>query len=209
MKKAAVTGLSLAFTIALLGCSKGPTDTARSFSEYIAKGQVSEAKKYSTEPTGKLLDTALASGLIKVDPDAKFIAVEETIDGNTAIVKYRKHEERDVEGFTLVKLDGKWMIDTFIEPEGTLKIEKAKSDITALSTAILAYRMVTGDYPSSLTDLTSGNDPFLYELPMDPWGAQYYYLNSTTRRGLLFEVFSLGADGVQSGDDIGNWNSID
>ena len=84
---------------------------------------------------------------------------------------------------------------------------KAKADVSAISTALHAYNMIEGKYPASLSALTEGNDPFLQTLPKDPWGRDYQYSASSSRRGLRFEVYSLGEDGVASGDDIGNWVS--
>lgn len=82
---------------------------------------------------------------------------------------------------------------------------KAKADVSSIATAINAYNMVEGKYPSGLGALTEGNDPFLQTLPKDPWGRDYQYNASSSRRGLKFEVYSLGEDGTQSGDDVGNW----
>lgn len=84
---------------------------------------------------------------------------------------------------------------------------KAKADVSSISTAINAYNMVEGKYPSSLSTLTEGNDPYMQTLPKDPWGRDYQYASSSSRRGLKFEVYSLGEDGSPSGDDIGNWST--
>jgi len=82
---------------------------------------------------------------------------------------------------------------------------KAKADVSSISTAINAYNMIEGKYPPGLTALTEGNNPYLQTLPKDPWGRDYQYAASSSRRGLRFEVYSLGEDGTQSADDIGNW----
>jgi general secretion pathway protein G len=82
---------------------------------------------------------------------------------------------------------------------------KAKADVSAITTALHAYNMIEGKYPTSLSALTEGNDPFLQTLPKDPWGRDYQFSASSSRKGLRFEVYSLGDDGVASGDDIGNW----
>lgn len=82
---------------------------------------------------------------------------------------------------------------------------KAKADVSNIATAINAYNMIEGKYPTSLSQLTEGNDPFMQSIPKDPWGRDYQYSASSGRRGLRFEVYSYGEDGTQSGDDIGNW----
>ena len=82
---------------------------------------------------------------------------------------------------------------------------KARADVSSISTAVNLYNMNKGKYPSSLSVLMEGNDPFMQTLPKDPWGNDYQYASSSSRKGLKFEVYSLGEDGVSSGDDIGNW----
>lgn len=82
---------------------------------------------------------------------------------------------------------------------------KAKADVNSIATAINAYNMVEGKYPLSLYALTEGSDPYLTTLPKDPWGRDYHYVASSSRRGFRFEVYSFGEDGQQSADDIGNW----
>ncbi len=82
---------------------------------------------------------------------------------------------------------------------------KARADVSSIATAIAAYNMMEGKYPASLQALTEGNDPYLTTLPKDPWGRDYQYSATSSRRGLRFEVFSLGEDGAPSSDDIGNW----
>lgn len=82
---------------------------------------------------------------------------------------------------------------------------KAIADVRGIATQVEAYRMMEGKYPSSLSALTEGSDPYLSGIPKDPWDRDYQYSASSGRRGLRFEVYSLGEDGTQSGDDIGNW----
>ncbi len=86
---------------------------------------------------------------------------------------------------------------------------KAKADVSSISTALHLYNMNEGKYPGSLSALQEGNDPYMQSLPKDPWGRDYQYSSSSSRKGLRFEVFSFGEDGVQSADDIGNWNVDD
>ena len=50
--------------------------------------------------------------------------------------------------------------------------------------------------------------PYIKEAPIDPWGNPYQYRfpgarNISGQRS--FDIWSLGLDGVESGDDIGNW----
>jgi general secretion pathway protein G len=43
------------------------------------------------------------------------------------------------------------------------------------------------------------------KIPLDPWKHPYQYRYPGTKNTDGYDVFSLGPDGVESGDDIGNW----
>lgn len=45
----------------------------------------------------------------------------------------------------------------------------------------------------------------LEELPKDPWNREFMYEYPAKRSKAEYDVFSLGRDGVESDDDIGNW----
>lgn len=85
---------------------------------------------------------------------------------------------------------------------------KAAADISSISMAVQSYYMEEGKYPSSLEALTSGNDPYLEKgIPKDPWGNAYQYAFPGTHKQPKFDLYSLGADGVQSDDDVVNWQT--
>lgn len=46
---------------------------------------------------------------------------------------------------------------------------------------------------------------YLKEVPKDPWGRDYQYKFPASRSTEAYDLFSLGRDGVESADDIGNW----
>ena len=79
---------------------------------------------------------------------------------------------------------------------------KVKADINSISAAVEAYNMVEGKYPSSLSALTEGNDPYLKSLPKDPWGNEYQYSTPSSHAGHRFDIYSQGEGGRQ----IGTWN---
>lgn len=93
----------------------------------------------------------------------------------------------------------------------------AQSDIAALARALDAYRLDTGAWPGERDGLEAlvydngkrgWNGPYLKsrELPVDPWGRPYRYARPP-QRGLDFDLFSMGEDGIAgTGDDIGNWS---
>jgi len=102
------------------------------------------------------------------------------------------------------------------------KTTTARMDIFVnISTALDLYEMDNGRYPTTEQGLealiekpgispvpTTWNGPYLKRLilPRDPWGQPYRYRNPSSKRGLDYELYSLGPDGIeQSPDDIGNW----
>lgn len=100
---------------------------------------------------------------------------------------------------------------------------KVKQDIRAIESALDLYKLDNYRYPTTDQGLqalvekpTSGPEPdnykeggYLRELPRDPWGNRYQYLNPGEHGEV--DIYSLGADGVPGGEgnnaDIGNWNT--
>lgn len=100
-------------------------------------------------------------------------------------------------------------------------VVKAKQDIRAYSTALNLFRMDNYKYPSTEqglqalvtrpTDSTIRNwkkGGYIDTMRKDPWGNDYIYIYPGTH-GKEFDLFTLGADGQEGGDetnaDIGNW----
>ena len=46
------------------------------------------------------------------------------------------------------------------------------------------------------------SDGYLQDVPMDPWGEQYQYMNDAGKS----KIFSFGPDGRDGNTQIGNWN---
>jgi general secretion pathway protein G len=81
------------------------------------------------------------------------------------------------------------------------KLTQAKIDIQAIDSAILRYRLVTTQYPDSLSDIGVAYS--------DPWDRPYQYLNIETAKGkgklrkdhnLVpinsdYDLYSMGPDG--------------
>jgi outer membrane lipoprotein-sorting protein len=109
MKKATIILAGISALLLLSGCGQSPSKVAMAFSEEMAKGNITEAKKYATEQTGQLLDMVASMGAMDTEPDAKFKVTKETIDGSHATVKIEK--DGDEEEMDLVKIDGKWKVD--------------------------------------------------------------------------------------------------
>ncbi|PZX59374.1 uncharacterized protein DUF4878 [Algoriphagus ratkowskyi] len=93
----------------LFSCSSGPEDSVKNFTENLAKGKVEEAKKYATEPTGKLLDMVSSMGKIPIEPDFKFEILNDSIVGNRAWITISNPNGR-TEVIEAVKIDGDWLV---------------------------------------------------------------------------------------------------
>lgn len=101
-------------------------------------------------------------------------------------------------------------------------VEKAKADIAVLEQAVETYKLDTMVLPRTEEGLDALLKPpasltrperyrdggYIKRLPKDPWGNPYQY-GRPGRNGAPFEIYSLGADGVEGGEkqdaDIGNW----
>ena len=92
------------------------------------------------------------------------------------------------------------------------KVEIAQTQIRMLKTALQAYRLDVGAYPSAEGGLNSlvsrpvntpiWRGPYLEEmLPLDPWGNPFVYA-PTAGNFQGFALYSLGADGKEGGEDI-------
>lgn len=101
------------------------------------------------------------------------------------------------------------------------KVVKAKADISTIESALNAYQLSMGSFPSTADGLNALvsppaglNDPSQYQkggyikkIEKDPWNRPYLYA-SPGQHG-SFDVWSLGADGKEGGQgadaDIGSW----
>lgn len=100
------------------------------------------------------------------------------------------------------------------------KVAAAKADINAnLSTALDMYELDNGTYPTTEQGLKalvikpgttpvpdSWNGPYVKKTPLDPWARPYVY-NSPGQHNQDYDLSSLGQDGIESADDITNWQA--
>jgi general secretion pathway protein G len=100
---------------------------------------------------------------------------------------------------------------------------KVTQDILAIENALNLYRLDNSNYPTTDQGLLalvekpttppspSNWKPYLKQLPKDPWGQTYNYLNPGEHGEI--DIFSYGANGQVSGEGInatvGNWVNPD
>jgi len=96
------------------------------------------------------------------------------------------------------------------------KFKTAKAQLEMLSTALDAFRLDTGRYPTDQEGLAvlwaKKNDsikgfsgPYLPKpVKQDPWGNPYVYKHES-KNGNPYELYSLGPDGREGGEDISVW----
>jgi general secretion pathway protein G len=132
-------------------------------------------------------------------------------------------------GFTLVELvivltiigllagSSIYLIIGFVDEA---KIKRVDGDLRTISTAIAGYERNNYFRPPTqeqglaalVTKPTSEPQPkmwiaYLKEIPLDPWGQEYQYrIPATKNSSGKYDLFSLGEDGVEGDDDIGNWS---
>ena len=97
------------------------------------------------------------------------------------------------------------------------KNSAAQADITAnIATALKLYELDNGRYPAGEDgglgalftkpgSASNWNGPYLEKKPIDPWGREYQYKSPGTHRTYDYDLFSFGHDGIESDDDIKNW----
>ena len=116
------------------------------------------------------------------------------------------------------------IVPKVIDKPDEARLVKVKSDIQEIQSTLEIYKLDNYVYPTTDQGLQAlvqkpNSDPvpphwkqYLDQLPMDPWGHPYQYLNPGSH-GLAVDIWSLGADGQPGGDgvnaDVGNWNLND
>ncbi|MBI2981288.1 MAG: type II secretion system major pseudopilin GspG [Deltaproteobacteria bacterium] len=135
----------------------------------------------------------------------------------------RKRED----GFTLIEILLVVAIiaalAAMVVPRLTGRSEKAKTaavqaDLRAnISTALKMYEIDVGSFPTteqglnallsapSGIDAASWQGAYIERSPVDPWNRPYQYKFPGVKNPSSYDLFSWGRDGVESEDDIGNW----
>jgi general secretion pathway protein G len=89
------------------------------------------------------------------------------------------------------------------------RVTTARAQISNLEGVLELYRMDNGRFPTTDQGLPGG---YLQggKVPLDPWGAPYYYESPGQNNEHSFDLWSSGADGAAGGEgvdaDIANWD---
>ncbi len=94
----------------------------------------------------------------------------------------------------------------------------AQADVDLnISTALKLYELDNGAFPtteegldallSAPSSAPNWSGPYLEKKPMDPWGKVYQYKSPGMHRTYDYDLYSLGRDGVESSDDVDNWEN--
>ena len=144
---------------------------------------------------------------------------------NTYSATLRRRVQR---GFTLIELMvvlviigvlAALIVPNVLERADDARVTAAKTDVNNLMQALKLYRLDNQRYPTAeqglqalLVKPTSGPMPanwktYLDQLPNDPWGKPYLFLNPGIKGEV--DVLSFGADGQAGGEgknaDVGSW----
>jgi len=140
----------------------------------------------------------------------------------------RRRRARDDAGFTLIELMivmaiiallAAFVGPRFLGKKEQAEVQAARAQIEMFGTALDAYRLDVGRYPTTEEGLDAlirkpasadrWDGPYLRKelIPTDPWKKPYLY-KSPGDHG-AYDILSYGADGVPGGEgnnrDIGSW----
>ena len=134
----------------------------------------------------------------------------------------KRHLQR---GFTLIELMvvlliigvlAALIVPNVLDRADDARVTAAKTDIANLMQALKLYRLDNRRYPSAeqallvkpaTVPVPNNWKTYLDQLPKDPWGTPYVYLNPGIKGEI--DVMSYGADGKAGGEgkdaDLGSW----
>jgi len=97
------------------------------------------------------------------------------------------------------------------------RIAVAQADVDLnIATGLKLYEVDNGAFPATDEGLNAlfqappsakkWKGPYLEKKPLDPWGNAYEYKCPGVHRSYGYDLYSLGKDGVESDDDVVNWD---
>jgi general secretion pathway protein G len=134
-----------------------------------------------------------------------------------------KFSRRSSKGFTLVEVMvvvvilgilAAIIVPKIMSRPEQARVVKAKQDILAIQSALDLYKLDNSFYPTTdqglaslVTKPTSNptprnwkSDGYLRQLPVDPWGENYQYVNDNDK----LRIYSFGPKGKDSNTEISN-----
>ena len=116
-----------------------------------------------------------------------------------------------------VTISGAWLAGSESPDLTERKRVAARTQIMVFQSALERLYKDLGRHPSSeegldalyhapAKDAVRWKGPYLRaDLPVDPWTHAYRYRLPATKSAVGFDIWSLGPDGIESDDDVGNW----
>lgn len=104
------------------------------------------------------------------------------------------------------------------------RVQTTRGQITRIEQSLEFYQLDNARYPNadqgldalinkpSATPVPRNYNPAGYikvDALRDPWGQPFEYRIPGTHNPHSFDIWSIGPDGVEGGDDIGNWSTRD
>ncbi len=117
---------------------------------------------------------------------------------------------------TLVMTSGSYFVSDGVRMS---RRPRVALDLSYLTTALEAYKLQNGSYPSTqqglaaLATAPTGEPkpqrwtPTLDKVVKDPWGRDYIYVRPGKKNPRTYDLISKGEDGIEgTADDLGNWD---
>ena len=114
---------------------------------------------------------------------------------------------------TIIALFAALVAPRMLQKSDMARVTAAHAQINSFMTALGAYKLDTGLYPTTEQGLNAlrrqpegvnqWQGPYLpQDIPTDPWGNPYVYRFPSENGGYEPEIISYGADGQPGGDEI-------
>lgn len=99
----------------------------------------------------------------------------------------------------IISIIGGVVLPNLMSKPDKARVQATRVEMSSLASALSMYRLEKGKYPTTaegLSVLTVGPDAAYREVPKDPFGSPYQYIQRTDG----FTIVSYGADGMPGGD---------